>query len=52
MTWNDFLNWFADSPIAAFLRVFAATVITLAVAEFVQVGQFDLSKWQSWLCRP
>jgi hypothetical protein len=47
--WNDFLEWFAASPIASFFRVFIATVLTLAVAEFVQVGYFDLSKWESWL---
>ncbi len=49
MNWNNFLGWFADSPLAAFLRVFAATVITLAVAEFVRVGSFSVGNWESWL---
>lgn len=47
--WNDFLNWFADSPIAAFLRVFVATILTFAVADFVRLGFFDVSNWQGWL---
>lgn len=45
----SFYEWFASSPIASFLRVFAAIVLSQAVAHFAQVGTFDLSRWESWL---
>jgi hypothetical protein len=46
---DEFLRWFATSPIASFLRVLLSTVITLAVADFVKLGAFDLSNWEAWL---
>ena len=47
--WNDFLTWLAVSPLASFLRVLLSTVLTLAVADFVKLGAFDLGNWEAWL---
>jgi len=44
----NFQNWFADSPLASFLRTFAAVVLSSAVADFVRVGQFEFTNWQAW----
>lgn len=41
--------WFAQSPLASFLRTFVAIVIAQAVAEFAKLGTFDFSRWESWL---
>jgi len=42
-------KWFAESPLASFLRTFLAIVVSQAVAHFAQIGRFDVSKWESWL---
>lgn len=47
-TWNAFLKWFADSPIASFLRHFAAIFLSGMIAEFAKLGTFDLSNWRVW----
>lgn len=46
---EQFLKWFATSPIASFIRTFAATVLTLAIAEFSQIGAFDFTNWRVWV---
>lgn len=46
---ENFQIWFASSPLASFLRHFAAIVIASAVAEFAQSGAFVFGNWQSWL---
>ncbi len=46
---NSFYKWFAQSPLASFLRVFVAILLASAVPEFVALGSFDFSKWQSWV---
>ena len=43
------LKWFASSPVASFLRVLLATVLTLAVVDFTKLGYIDLAKWKIWL---
>jgi len=48
-TWDDFLKWFAASPIASWLRVFVAIVLGAAVADWADLGGFDFSNWQVWL---
>ena len=45
---DKFQKWFADSPIASFLRHFAAIVIASAVADFALAGAFDFSRWEQW----
>ncbi|MFZ2992504.1 MAG: hypothetical protein WA061_02200 [Microgenomates group bacterium] len=45
---EKFLVWFADSPIASFLRVALSFVIAAAVADFAKIGSFDVSNWQTW----
>jgi hypothetical protein len=42
-------EWLATSPIASFLRVFLALVVSQAVADFVQVGSFDFSNFEHWI---
>jgi len=46
---NKFYIWFAESPIASFLRTLAAIVLAQAVAHFAKVGYFDFSLWETWL---
>jgi hypothetical protein len=48
-TWDKFLQWFAASPIASWLRVFVAIVLGAAVADWAELGGFDFSNWQVWL---
>jgi hypothetical protein len=43
-----FESWFATSPLASALRVFAATVIALAVAAWVESGTISLAQWETW----
>jgi len=46
---GDFLKWFASSPIASALRVALAFIINNMVADFVRVGNFDMTNWKSWV---
>ena len=46
---DNFQIWFADSPLASFLRVLLAVTLSQAVAHFASVGTFDLSNFQVWL---
>ena len=46
---ETFKSWFASSPIASFLRVFLALVISQAVADFVQTDSFDFSGATHWV---
>ena len=43
------MSWFATSPIASALRVFAATMIALALAAWVESGTITVSNWETWL---
>jgi hypothetical protein len=44
-----FTDWFARSPLASAVRVFAAVVITLAVAQWTANGSIDFASWQTWV---
>lgn len=44
-----FESWFATSPLASALRVFAATVIALAVAAWVESGSISVAQWETWV---
>jgi len=44
-----FLKWFATSPVASWLRVFAAIVLGEMVASWIKIGTFDFTNWQGWL---
>ena len=46
---STFEAWFATSPLASALRVFAATVLALAVASWSESGVISLSDWQTWV---
>ncbi len=46
---QDFLKWFAASPVASALRVALGYVLAAMVADFVKVNSFDITNWQSWL---
>lgn len=45
---ENFLKWFASSPIASFLRVAFSIVLFMAVNDFVKLGHFDFSNAESW----
>jgi len=47
--WNAFLVWFADSQIASILRVALALIVNNMIADWVKVGNFDISNWKAWL---
>ena len=44
-----FRDWFAGSPIASWLRVFAAVILSAAVADWSTKGSIDLGSWQTWV---
>lgn len=46
---DTFLKWFQSSPIASFLRVFAAVVLFQAMTDFVRLGHFDFTNLETWL---
>jgi hypothetical protein len=46
---DEFLKWFATSPVASFLRSALAVVLTLMIADFVKAGAFDVANWQLWV---
>ena len=46
---EKFLEWFASSPVASFLRTFAAILVASAVSDFAKVGAIDLSNYQAWI---
>ena len=45
---KSFESWFATSPLASALRVFAATVLALAVASWSEAGVISFDAWQTW----
>lgn len=45
---DKFLQWFASSKIASFLRVFVAIVIAQAVSDFQKLGHFDFANLEQW----
>ena len=49
MTFEKFTKWFATSPIASFLRVAFALLISQAMADFVKIGAFDFSNLNTWI---
>lgn len=44
-----FREWFATSPLASWLRVFAAVILSAAVADWSTKGSIDLGSWQTWV---
>ena len=46
---NAFATWYAKSPLASTLRVFAAIIIAAAVADWSTKGSIDFTSWQTWL---
>ena len=42
-------EWLATSPYATALKSFVVAVLSLAVADFVSAGRFDITNWQTWL---
>lgn len=46
---DKFLNWLAASPLASFLKVFVATLIVAAVADWQDNGIIDFSNWETWV---
>ena len=44
-----FREWFASSPLASWLRVFGAVIISAAIADWSTKGTIDLGAWQTWV---
>ena len=44
-----FAQWLASSPLATAARVFVATVLAMAVADWTKVGAIDFANWQPWV---
>ena len=44
-----FREWFATSPLASWLRVLAAVILSAAVADWSTKGTIDLGAWQAWV---
>ena len=44
-----FREWFATSPLASWLRVFAAVILSAAVADWSTKGAIDFGSWQVWV---
>ena len=44
-----FREWFAASPLASWLRVFAAVILSAAVADWATKGTIDFGSWQVWV---
>jgi hypothetical protein len=42
-------TWFARSPVASFLRTFAAVLLGLAVADWATAAQIGFANWRTWL---
>jgi hypothetical protein len=47
--WHTFVNWFATSPIGSFIRVFVATMLTLALADLTSAASVGFANWRSWV---
>lgn len=45
----NFREWFATSPLASWLRVFGAVILSAAVADWSTKGSIDLGAWQTWV---
>lgn len=46
---GSFAEWFATSPLAAAARVFVATVLAMAVADWAATGAIGFTSWQPWV---
>lgn len=46
---GSFAEWFATSPLAAAARVFVATVLAMAVADWSTSGAVGFAGWQPWV---
>ena len=46
---DTFLKWFASSPLASAFRTALSIFIGAMVANFAEVGTFDLANWKQWL---
>lgn len=42
-------KWYAESPLASYLRVFVSIVFASAVTDFVALGHFDFANWEKWV---
>lgn len=41
--------WFANSPVASWLRTFVAVMLSAAVADWATAGAISLANWQTWV---
>jgi len=46
---NDVAQWLGTSPLASFLKVFVSVLLTVAVAEWAEVGDIGFDNWQTWV---
>ena len=47
---QKFLEWLAHSPIATFIKVFIATLLAAAVADWTDAGVIDFTDYRFWVC--
>ena len=47
--WHGFLRWLAKSPIASFLRVYVATLLSLAIADWSSAASATFANWKTWV---
>lgn len=46
---SAFDKWFATSPLASFLKIFGAYLLSTAVAAWATTGVISLDQWQTWV---
>lgn len=44
-----FLEWLATSPIATFAKIFVATILGAAVADWSGAGDISFADWKVWV---
>lgn len=45
----SFVQWFATSPLASFLKIFTAYVLATAIASWATDKVISLEEWQTWV---
>lgn len=46
---QKFLKWLATSPLATFAKIFLATLLAAAVADWQDAGVIDFADYRTWI---